>query len=189
MQFLWFAAKKLAAGLVIVFLLISAGFIGYDCANVYVIVHDGMTQRMAVITETTTDPSVINKYFTPEAMTQDTMLAGAVPDGVLIQDYGYSLRIKKLWVWPWKSRTRVTVQDEISRQNLVSVEEDGYVPEAGSLDMGTGESRITLIKENGRWYIDHIERLRTQKELEAEEALRNPATPSPSPDDETSESQ
>ena len=184
MQFLWFAAKKLAAGLIIVFLLISAGFIGYDCANVYVIVHDGMTQRMEVITETTPDPSVMNKYFTEEAMFQDPMLNGVVPDGVLVQDYSYSLRIKKLWVWPWKSRTRITVRDEVSRLSMAAEEEDGYVPE--SLDLGTGEHRVSLIKQNGRWFIDHIERLRSQAEMEAEEALRNPT---PAPTDEASESQ
>jgi len=187
MQFLWFAAKKLAAGLIIVFLLISAGFIGYDCANVYVIVHDGMTQRMEVITENASDPSVMNKYFTPQAIYEDPMLEGAVPDGVLVEDYSYSLRIKKLWVWPWKSRTRITVLDEVSREEFAPVEEGGYVPD--SLDLGTGEMRVNLIKENGRWFIDHIERLRTQTELEAEEALRNPATPSPSPEDQASESQ
>jgi|GEM_PF-4515452 len=184
MQFLWFAAKKLAAGLIIVFLLISAGFIGYDCANVYVIVHDGMAQRMSVITETTSDPSGMNKYFTSEAMTGDPMLNDVVPDGVVVQNYSYALRIKKLWVWPWKSNTRITVQDEVSRVELAPVEEGGYVPD--SLDLGTGESKISLIKENGRWYIDQIERLRTQKEIEEEEALRNPT---PAPTDEASESQ
>lgn len=185
MQFLWFAAKKLAAGLIIVFLLISAGFIGYDCANVYVIIHDGMTQRMAVITESTSDSSVMNKYFTPEAMTEDPMMGDIVPDGVLIQNYSYALRIKKLWVWPWKSKTRITVRDEVSRVEKAPVEEGGYVPD--SLDLGTGESKVSLIKENGRWYIDHIERMRTQTELDAEEELRNPATPSPTPTDEASE--
>ena len=187
MQFLWFAAKKLAAGLIIVFLLISAGFIGYDCANVYVIVHDGMSQRMAVITENNSDPSVMNKYFTPEAMTGDPMLNDVVPDGVLVKNYSYALRIRKLWVWPWKSKTRITVRDEVSRVELTPEEEGGYVPE--SLDLGTGEMKVSLIKENGRWYIDTIERVRTQKELEAEEALRNPATPTPAPTGEASESQ
>lgn len=175
-QFMWYAGKKLAAGLIIVFLLISAGFIGYDCANVYVIVHDGMAQRMAVITETSSDPSVMNKYFTADCMSKDPMLTGAVPDGVLVKDYSYSTRIKKLWVWPWKSRTRVIVRDEVSRLNLAPVEEGGYVPD--TLSLGTGEMKIHLIKQDGRWYIDGLELTRTQEELEAEEALRNP-TPSP----------
>ena len=181
--------KSWPRALSLFFLLISAGFIGYDCANVYVIVHDGMTQRMSVITETTSDPSVMNKYFTPEAIAEDPMLGNVVPDGVLIQDYSYALRIKKLWVWPWKSRTRITVLDEVARVNKGPVEEDGYVPD--SLDLGTGESKISLIKENGRWYIDRIERLRTQTEIEAEEELRNPATPTPEPEDspEAAESQ
>ncbi len=176
MQFLWYAAKKLAAGLVIVFLLVSAGFIGYDCANVYVIVHDGMTQRMAVITGTSTDPSVMNKYFTPAGMARDTMLNGAVPEGVIVKGYGYQANIKKLWVWPWKSKTHITVRDEVSRLELAPAEEDAVVPE--TLDLGSGDLKIDMVKENGRWYINGIERVRSQEDIEDEEARSNP-TPTP----------
>lgn len=188
-KFLWFAAKKLAAGLVIVFLLISAGFIGYDSANVYVMVHDGMTQRMSVITEKTADATILTKYFTPDCIATDSMISGSVvPDGVNVQDYSYQSRIKKLWVWPWKSRTKITVRDEVSRLTLAPAEEGGTVPQ--TLDLGSGELRISLVKQNGRWYINGIERLTTQAQLDAEEAMKNPA-PTPAPDEsaEPSESQ
>lgn len=185
LQFLWYAAKKLAAGLVIVFLLVSAGFIGYDCANAYVIVHDGMAQRMAVVTGTSTDPSVMNKYFTSASMARDTMLNGAVPDGVTVKSYSYQANIKKLWVWPWKSRTQITVRDEVSRLELAPTEEDVTVPK--TLDLGSGELRIDMVKENGRWYINGIERVRSQEDIEDEEASQQP-TPAPegSPDAEGS---
>jgi hypothetical protein len=81
-------------------------------ANIYVVVNDGLSQRAQTVISRQ-DPSDLNRFFTLKYLNSDSLFYSDQYRDYLIQDFDYEMKIKKLWVWPWQSRTSVIVEEYI----------------------------------------------------------------------------
>jgi hypothetical protein len=97
---------------VVLLLIVLATFFAYDVANIYVMAKDGLSQRAeTIINEEDTDS--LNRFFTKKFLNSDSFLRSHPYQGYQISDYGYELKIRRIWVWPWQSRTNVLVEESI----------------------------------------------------------------------------
>jgi hypothetical protein len=122
--------SKLTSIVIIILLVILAAFFAYDMANIYVVVNDGLSQRAETIINRQ-DPSDLNRFFTLKYLNSESLFYSDQYRDYLIQDYDYEMKIKKLWVWPWQSRTEIVVEE--------------YIPEASWKFSITDEMRERLI--------------------------------------------
>ena len=71
-----------------------------------------------------------------------------------ITSYDHRIKIKKLWVWPWQDKTKVVVEEIVTRiegsSNNDEESEETVIPAWES-----GEKTIVMEK-NGRWRIENI---------------------------------
>lgn len=141
LKLMFFFVRKLTGIVIVILLIILATFIAYDMANIYVVANDGLTQRAETILNRH-DPADLNRFFTLKYLNSDSLFYSEQYRDYLITSYDYELKIKKIWVWPWQSRTEVLVEE--------------YIPEASWKFSITDEFRERLIAEQ------------TPKDLEAE---------------------
>ena len=107
-----FFLRKLTIMVVVLLLIVLATFFAYDVANIYVMAKDGLSQRAeTIINEEDTDS--LNRFFTKKFLNSDPLLRSHPYQGYQISDYGYELKIRRIWVWPWQSRTNVLVKESI----------------------------------------------------------------------------
>jgi len=132
LRLLSYMVRKLSALVAIALLVVLGTFIAYDMANIYVVVNDGMSQRASIILDEK-DPSELNKYFTLKYLNSDSLFYSEKYKDYIIQDFDYKLVVKRLWVWPWQSRTRMLVEE--------------YIPEDSWKFSITDELRETLMAE------------------------------------------
>jgi hypothetical protein len=107
-----FFVRKLTGIVIIILFIILAAFYAYDMANIYVVVNDGLSQRAQTVISRQ-DPSDLNRFFTLKYLNSDSLFYSDQYRDYLIQDFDYEMKIKKLWVWPWQSRTSVVVEEYI----------------------------------------------------------------------------
>lgn len=153
LRLLSYILTRLTALAVIAILIILAIFIGFDWANINVIVNEALTERAEVIL-TKQETTELNKYFTQEYLDRDPLLLRNPYENYDITSYDHRIKIKKLWVWPWQDKTKVVVEEIISRiegsSNNDEESEDTVIPVWES-----GEKIIVMEKE-GRWRIENI---------------------------------
>jgi hypothetical protein len=132
LKLMFFFVRKLTGIVIVILLIILATFIAYDMANIYVVANDGLTQRAETIINRQ-DPTDLNRFFTLKYLNSDSLFYSDQYRDYLITGYDYELKIKKLWVWPWQSRTEVIVEE--------------YIPEPSWKFSITDELRERLIAE------------------------------------------
>jgi hypothetical protein len=184
LRLLSYMVRKLSALVAIVLLVVLGAFIAYDMANIYVVVNDGMSQRASIILDEK-DPSELNKYFTLKYLNSDPLFYSEKYRDYIIQDYDFKLVMKRLWVWPWQSHTRLLVEEYIPEDSWkfsitdelreVLMEEQNQDSEQGQEENGgesgqkekpelkiappvwqNGEKIIEMRKVDGQWKIDRI---------------------------------
>lgn len=159
LRILVYLTKKITIFVVVGLFLMLVTFTAYDCANVYMVLNEGLGERASVILNNEeADP--LNNFFTQGFIRFDTILENNPYEGYIIQDYDHHVKIKWLWVWPWRTSTRVTIAEttptiigrriESSEQNG----EEGLKKTPPSWE--NGEKQVFMKKINGQWKIDRI---------------------------------
>ena len=154
MRLMSFFVKKLTGIVIVILLIILTSFIAYDIANIYVVVNDGLSQRAETILNRQ-DPTDLNRFFTLKYLNSDPLFHSEQYRDYLITDYNYELKIKKLWAWPWQSRTNIVVEESIPeaswkfsiteemRERLIAAQTPAVVTEGeGEAAKGEGDAEV-----------------------------------------------
>ena len=181
MRLMSFLVRKITGIVIVILLIILSSFIAYDLANIYVVVNDGLSQRTMTVLDRQ-DPADLNRFFTLKYLNSDPLFHSEQYRDYLISDYNYELKIKKLWVWPWQSRSDITVEEfipesswkftitEEMRERLIvaqtpaaAAEGEGEAEETQEIKLiipkpqwQNGEKLIEFRKVDGQWKIDRI---------------------------------
>lgn len=153
LKFMQYIVKKFIIIAILIWLIVLVSFTAYDCANIYIVVTEGMTQRAVAILEGQENVS-LNKFFTSSYLSSDPLLNNNQYENFIIQDYNLRLRIKWLWAWPWNDSARVVVEEEIPKIVAKPRSEDQEVKTPPPWQ--NGEKVILLQKRAGLWKIDGI---------------------------------
>lgn len=153
LRLLSYILTRLTALAVIAILIILAIFIGFDWANINVIVNDGLSERAEIIL-TNQEPTELNKYFTQEYLDRDPLLIRNPYENYDINSYDHRIKIKKLWVWPWQNKTRVVVEEVVtSIEGSSNNDEDSEETPIPAWESG---EKIIVMEKAGRWRIQNV---------------------------------
>lgn len=153
LKFMQYLAKKLIAIAILIWLAVLVTFTAYDCANIYIVVTEGMAQRASAVLDGR-ENVVLNKFFTSSYLNSDPLLNNNQYEDFIIQDYNYKLHIKWLWAWPWSDSARVVIEEEIPKIVAKPRSEDQEIKTPPSWQ--NGEKIILLQKRAGLWKIDGV---------------------------------
>jgi len=156
-----FLVRNLAV-LLVLFILVLMGFrMGMDTTHAFIIVSDGMKERVAEIllpAETQTD---LTQYFTPEFLESDPLLTANPYAQDRISSYDYDLDLGLFYCVPGRSSVKMEAVLEVS--DIDGVRETGLLDENGRaitqeiLDWDRIRMEIVCIKRDGHWLISGIE--------------------------------
>lgn len=156
-RFVWFAAKKLVLWTVALGVLVCAFFMCMNTSNVYIVLTDGLENRVNVIL-TGGDAYPLTTWFHPDFLANDPALIGAVEGRSIYSDYNirnydYELKVSSIWAWPWDRYASCTVTETVTDiDGSVKVsradEVKGPVPQWQS-----GRFNVTLVREANKWKI------------------------------------
>ena len=152
MRFVLYFIRKLTAAVVIIVLIMFAAFMGYDYANIYVNVKEGISQRAEVILKEG-DYTILSKFYTQDYLEKDSMLSDNPYVSFIVTNYNTRVKIKKINVWPWNDVAKVVIEEVVKDINAApkdSEEESLAIPQ-----WENGE-KLVVMKKNGRWRIDRI---------------------------------
>jgi hypothetical protein len=152
LRLLYYILTRLTALAVIIILIILAAFIGFDWANINVIVNEGLTERAEVVL-TDQEPTELNKFYTQEYLDRDPLLSINPYENFIINDYDHRIKIKKLWVWPWQNETRVIVEEVITGIDGSTKNEDSDEKTVPTWENG---EKILVMEKDGRWRISNV---------------------------------
>lgn len=160
LKILVFVVKKITLLVAIGFFLLLVTVTAYDCANVYMVLNEGLNERAMVVFENE-DPLLLSKFFTQRFLTNDRVLETRPYELYSIQDYDYRASVKWLWVWPWNTSTRVTVAE--SAENILGkrIQTSDSTDKSGTQEQSpppweNGIKHVIMKKVSGRWLIDDI---------------------------------
>ncbi len=165
---LTYLTKRLISIFLIILILLMATFIAYDCANIYVILEEGMGMRAETVL-TNKEAPLLDKFFTQHCIDTDNLLNSNRYRDYIITDYDYNIKMKKVWAWPWSRRTKVTIQEivkDISGDLLSSESEGEATSKVPIPKWENGEKIVELKKINRRWVIDEITLKRPLEEFD-----------------------
>jgi len=138
---------------ILIWLAVLAAFIAYDCANIYIVVTEGMAQRAAVALGRE-ENIVLNKFFTRTYLSADPLLNNNEYERFIVQDYNFRLRVKWLWAWPWNDTAKIVIEESISR--IVAKPRDKEQEIKTPPPWQNGEKIVLLQKSGGQWKINRI---------------------------------
>lgn len=156
----WFLATRLLAVTVIVSILVCGFYMAMNTANIYIIVSDGLEERVNVIL-TTQGAEKLTDYFHADFLNNDVALQSAFDGSSAfgaynITGYDYALTIDSVWSWPWDSTATATVTERVRNiQGSVYSSRRGDVPDELPKWQG-GTYNLTLARSNGMWKITGI---------------------------------
>lgn len=153
LRFIQYLAKKFIVAAIIIWLAVLATFIAYDCANIYIVVTEGMAQRAAVVLGSE-ENIALNKFFTQTYLSADPLLNNNEYEGFIIQDYSLKLRVKWLWAWPWNNSAKVVIEESIPK--IVARPRDNEQDVKTPPQWQNGEKIVLLEKSAGQWKINRI---------------------------------
>jgi len=152
MRLVLYVFRKLTMIVVIVVLVMFAAFMGYDYANIYVTVNEGITQRAHVILQEG-DYTTLSKFYTQEYLEKDSMISNNHYRSFIVTSYDLRVKVKKISVWPWNDEAKVIVEEVIKEINAFPKDsEESSVTVPG---WENAEKQI-ILKKNGRWRIDSV---------------------------------
>ncbi|HZJ82691.1 MAG TPA: hypothetical protein VFD57_02665 [Clostridia bacterium] len=152
LRLLSYIVTRLTAVAIIVILIILAIFIGYDFANINVVVDDGLAKRTEAILNKEENLD-LNKFYTQEYLDRDILLSKNPYEDFIIGDYDQRIKLKKLWVWPWETNTKVYVEEIVTHIEGSNKDEEQQNTEIPSWESG---EKIILMEKDGRWRISNI---------------------------------
>jgi len=153
LRFVQYLAKKVIVLAIIVCLAVLATLIAYDCANIYIVVTEGMTLRATSILEGQ-ENVVLQKFFTQAYLKADPLMNNNVYNDFIIQDYNIKMRVKWLWAWPWEERVKAVIEESIPK--IVGKPRDDEQPVKTPPSWQNGEKIVLLEKQDGHWKIAGI---------------------------------
>ena len=160
-RLVWYIATRLILICVICGILLCAFFMCLNTANVYVVLQEGMEQRVQVIL-TESDAESLNFYFHADFLAGDPALEGAfdgssIYDAYKISDFEYEQTIERIWAWPWDDYASCTIVERVSSiTGTVKSEWRGQVSETLPAWQG-GRYNVTLVKVDGVWKINGLQ--------------------------------
>ncbi|NLJ40672.1 MAG: hypothetical protein GX352_03535 [Clostridiales bacterium] len=152
MRILSYLFTRLTALAIIAILIVLAVFMGYDWANINVIINDGLAKRAETILMNQ-DTTELNKFFTQDFLSHDTILLKRPYEDYTINNYDHSIKIKKMWVWPWEDETRVFIEEIITGIEGVNKNEESKSDDIPTWKSGEG---ILIMEKDGRWKIGDL---------------------------------
>lgn len=152
LRLLSYILTRLTVLAVVGILIILAIFIGFDWANINVIVNEGLAKRAEVIL-TNQEASELNKFYTQDFLDRDSLLLRHPYENFTISNYDHRVKLRHLWVWPWENKTRVLVEEIVTRVEGTSKDED-----AKDIPIPRWESgeKIIIMEKDGRWKIGNV---------------------------------
>jgi len=147
-----YSIRQLTAIVVIIVLIMFAAFMGYDYANIYVSVNEGITQRAEVVLKEG-DYTNLSKFYTQEYLELDSLLSNNPYRPFIVTNYDMRVKVKKISVWPWNNVAKVTIEEVVKGINAApkdSDEENLTIPE-----WENGE-KLIIMEKSGRWRIKDI---------------------------------
>lgn len=154
---MWFIASRVLMLSVITAILVCGFYMSMNSANIYIVLTDGLKQRVDVIL-TAEGAESLGDYFHADFLNQDIALKGAF-DGTSaygaynVTDFDYMLTIESLWAWPWDDTAKCTVLERVPSitGTVLSSRRDEVSSELPRWQGGTYE--ITLVRSSGKWKI------------------------------------
>jgi len=120
-RFLTFIAKKAVVILVVLALVSTAFTCAMNLSNMFILVNDGMAMRANVILGKT-DADELPKFFTHEYIASEPAFADSYYWKYDLYGSSYSLKIEKLWAWPWQSTVTCRVRERVILEAYLKVE-------------------------------------------------------------------
>lgn len=141
-------------------------------ANLYILVNEGMAQRIECILQDGAREELEN-YFTPECIARDGRLLDTTYQAYTVSSYTYTLDFSRIRVWPWLKELSVNVLEQTDRivgtPNSNAVDPDSAPPVWTPI-----RYRLTASRINGSWRISSITTLTVDPKIDP--------LPSPDPD-------
>jgi hypothetical protein len=153
LRFLQYIAKKTIVIAIIICLVVLAAFIAYDCANIYIVLNEGMVNRASAILDDQ-ETIVLNKFFTQGYLSVDPLLNNNSYEQFIIQDYNLQVRVKSLWAWPWDNHAKAVIEESIP--DIKAKPKDDEEGPKTPPPWQNGEKVVLLKKDAGQWKIDRI---------------------------------
>jgi len=150
LRFVQYLAKRVIILAIIISLAVLAAFIAYDCANIYIVITEGMTLRATAILEGQ-ENIVLNKFFTQSYLNADPLMNNNVYEDFIIQDYNIKMRVKWLWAWPWEDKVKVVIEESIPK--IVGKPKDDEQAAKTPPAWQNGEKIVLLEKIDSYWKI------------------------------------
>ena len=137
---------------VIIVLVMFAAFMGYDYANIYVTVNEGISQRAQVILGEG-DYTSLSKFYTQECLEKDSLIANNYYKSFIVTNYDLRVKVRKISVWPWDDEAKVIVEEVIKEINAFPKDSgEGNV----AIPRWENAEKQIILKKNGRWRIDDV---------------------------------
>jgi len=152
LRLLSYILTRLTLLAIIVILIILAIFIGYDWANINVIINEGLAERADVIL-TNQEPADLSKFYTQNFLDRDSLLSRKPYENYMISGYDHRVKMKKLWVWPWQRETSVIIEEVVTHIEGNSKNGDSNNDTIPAWESG---EKIIVMEKDGRWRIDNI---------------------------------
>lgn len=154
---MWFLATRVLAVTLVAAVLVCAFYMCMNTANIYIVLTDGLEERVDVILSAT-GAEKLSDYFHADFLNTDTALQGAF-DGssafgaYRITDHEYILTIESLWAWPWDETATCTVLERVP--SITGTVLPGRKKEVDSElpSWQGGRYTVTLRRSNGKWKI------------------------------------
>lgn len=162
-KLLTYFTKRLTTITLIIIILFMITFIAYDCANIYVILEEGMDMRAETVL-TGEEAPLLDKFFTQSFIGSDKLLNSDMYEDFIISEYDYKIKVKKVWAWPWSRRAKATIQEivfDISgefspQEDVEDTDDEEETPSVPIPEWENGEKIVELRKMNHRWIIDKV---------------------------------
>ncbi len=186
-----FFARNIVTVLLLVILMLIGFRVGMDTTHAYIIVTDGMRERIAEILLPAENQTDLSSYFTQRFLESDEMLLNSPHAGDTITSYDYDLALEPFWVMPGRRSLRMEAVLDVS--SLDGKRETGKIDEKGQAvtepvdDWQRTRIEISCVKIEGHWLIDdvQIKELLEPKATPTKEPAVTPrptATPVPEPE-------
>ena len=166
-----FAAKKLIIFTLIACLAFYAFYLAFNYSNAYIIVSEGLQKRVDVCL-TREDPTVLNRYFTPEFLDSDPVLAAAFSEASSywfynISSFDYDLKLQNLRWSPFRGTVSCVVTEYVSDINGSVKSEYASTDHPSIEPWKSGRYTVTLIRDSKGWKIAGLKQDQLYKDTES----------------------
>ena len=164
-RIIWFFANRLLVACVILGLIMTVFYYAMNLSNIQIVLKDGMASRAKYIMGMDNTRRELEKYFLTACLENDSTVLATDAGGSAYADYNvrgidHRLEMGFLWVWPWDSSVRLTIEERIPRIDgrVKGNRADEVIAGGGAEALyppawPDAEYRVLLTRENGQWKI------------------------------------